>query len=77
MVDSGEWKLEVERLCTNTNALKRSVLEGHNDGTFFAVAGKSIHLQIEAGAVLESKLSSPYVPFAVFVTPHVFLEFTY
>ena len=77
VVDGAEWKLEVERLRADTDALKRSVVEGHNDGTCFTVAGKSIHSQIEAGAVLESKLTSPYVPFAVFVTPHVFLEFTY
>ena len=52
VVDGGEWKLEVERLCTDTDALKRSVLEGHNDGTFFSVARKAIHSQIEAGAIL-------------------------
>ena len=53
------------------------MLEGKNDGTLFTVAGKSIHSQVQAGRVLESKLASPYVPFAVFVTPHVFLELTY
>ena len=77
VVESDEWKLEVERLRADTDALKLSLNEGNNDGAVFSVAGKSIHSQIEAGAVLEMKLSSPYVPFGVFVTPHVFLEFTY